>query len=71
MKEMDQTEYAYKNGYRKALEDVREKLRDFRKSIEKAIKLQGAGDDFRWGTMEGCERCIYAVEDMITKEAKK
>ena len=69
MKEMDQTEYAYKNGYSKALEDVQERFGEVSKNAMLAAKLQGYSDDCRQGTMEGCGRCIYAVEEMIAKNA--
>ena len=65
MKDMDQTEYAYKNGYRKALEDVRKRLGAVMANAVLAEELQGYADDFRWGTREGCDRCILAVENMM------
>ena len=67
---MDQTEYAYKNGYRKALEDVQKRLEVVQENAELAARLQGYADDFRWGAMEGCGRCILAVENMA-KEAEE
>lgn len=64
MTEHDQTEYAYKNGYEKACEDILGRL-----DTEMRRKPLTALDEFGWGKRKGLEKAAEITKELM--EAKK
>lgn len=77
MKEMDQTEYAYKNGYQKGYEEAqkqtfmeyyeigrKETLKQIAEKLKSGLKAPDRGSDFEWGTKYGYSKVLNMIYEM-------
>ena len=63
MRDMDISEYAFRNGYDKALDEFIEITTG---ALERYLK-RSSNDDFQWGAREGITECLKVAKKLKDK----